>query len=342
MRWPWQKPAETRSSYTDALISLLASSAAGSENATGRVNETGTAQALGDLWARALSSAEVEGGHLAKMLVTPEVLDLVGRELILTGEIVLAFDVPPMFSVASSWTVWGGPSPASWRYHVTTSAPSKIETRWMPRASVIHLMWAPRAAEPWRSLSPLSGLSGTLLGALELRLGQEAAGVAAHLLPIPQGPEASDLDTLRDDIRDAKGSTVLTETVAGGWGDAGSAPRRDLVPARLGANPPDSLIALRKDAISTVASAAGVPASLVMPGGDGTTRREDYRQFVFLGVAPVAVRVQNEFARVLETEVEFSFGGLAASDLAARGRALKQLTESGVSLDDALEKVGLA
>lgn len=338
MRWPWQR-AEKRN-YTDALVSLLLARGAGSAGPAGRAGATGTVEAIAGMWGRALSSAEVTGGPLAST-VTPELLDLAGRELIRTGETVFVFDLPPRLQVGSSWTVWGEADPETWTYEVTLPAPSSERTIYIPRSAVAHLQWGQNATDPWKSYPPIDGLTGDLLAALEQRLGEEAAGTVAHLLAVPIGPEAGDFDSLKQDIRDASGSTVLTETTAGGYGDAGSAPRKDLVPSRIGANPPQALVELRREAIGTASAAAGIPADLVTPGGDGTGAREAYRRFVFLAVAPTALRVSREFARVLETEVKFSFGGLAASDLAARGRALKQLVESGVGLDDALEKVGL-
>ena len=340
MRWPWQKPETERRSYEDALTSLLISRAEGSTSPAGRAGATGTVEAIAGLWGRALSSAEVSGGALAST-VTPEILDMSGREIVRTGEAVFVFDLPPRFQPVSAWTVWGEADPDTWRYETTLPAPSHERTIYVSRSQVAHLQWARNAAEPWTSIAPIDGLTGDLLAALEQRLGEEAAGTVAHLLAVPIGPETGDFDSLKDDVKGAKGSTVLVETTAGGYGDPAQAPRRDLVPVRIGAAPPEALVTLRRDAIATATAAAGIPAELVAMGGDGTGQREAYRRFVFLAVAPTALRISREFARVLETEVEFSFGGLAASDLAARGRALKQLTESGVSLDEALEKVGL-
>ena len=58
-------------------------------------------------------------------------------------------------------------------------------------------------------------------------------------------------------------------------------------------------------------------------------------------VEPLARAVEAEFAAKLEMQVRLDFGALFAADLAGRGRALKQMVDSGVSLDDALATAGL-
>ena len=74
--------------------------------------------------------------------------------------------------------------------------------------------------------------TGTLMGALEQRLGEESAAPSALLLPIPadggDGGEGDPLANLKTDIAKAKGRPVLLKTTSGGFAEGpGSAPQKD-------------------------------------------------------------------------------------------------------------------
>ncbi len=79
-----------------------------------------------------------------------------------------------------------------------------------------------------------------------------------------------------------------------------------------------------------VLTACGIPAEFV-EAGDGTARREAWRQFVFGAVAPLARSVEVELTEKLETPILLDFSELRASDLAGRSRAYKQLIEAGMT-----------
>ena len=83
MRWPWQSKLETRAAtggYSDLILAGLQQQAEGL--ATVPTGLAAVEQAAG-LWSRAMASAEVTGGMGA---ITPEVLAIVGRELVRHGE----------------------------------------------------------------------------------------------------------------------------------------------------------------------------------------------------------------------------------------------------------------
>ena len=133
-------------------------------------------------------------------------------------------------------------------------------------------------------MSPLgwAAATGTLAANLETRLGEEAGGTVAHVLPIPQdggdGTDDDPLAALKADIRSVKGGTVLTETTSAGWGEGRmSAPQADWQLRRIGANPPAVLPELRSGVFDAVLSACGVPVSLVTDA-DGTSQWEAFRR----------------------------------------------------------------
>ena len=107
-------------------------------------------------------------------------------------------------------------------------------------------------------------------------------------------------------------------------------------------DPTQGHLELRKSAALELLTAMGVPASLVDPAADAGSQREAYRRFVHLTLEPLARIVEAEFSSKLGVECGIDFGSLFAADLAGRGRALKQMVESGVALPEALAIVGLS
>ena len=77
---------------------------------------------------------------------------------------------------------------------------------------------------------------------------------------------------------------------------AGNAPQDDWKPRRLGANPPASEVELLGRAFVEVASACGCPAVLFAETGDGTSRREAFRQFLHTTLQPLAELIAEELS----------------------------------------------
>jgi len=92
-----------------------------------------------------------------------------------------------------------------------------------------------------------------------------------------------------------------------------------------------------------LADAAGVPAVLLARDGDGTSRREAYRQFVHESVRPILDQTEEAASDLLEVDVKLSAERLAGADMASRARAFRALTGRDVTLpvEDAREIVGL-
>ena len=78
------------------------------------------------------------------------------------------------------------------------------------------------------------------------------------------------------------------------------------------------------DAAGTLLAACGVPVTAIT-STDATGLRESFRQFLHLSVMPVAARVSHQISETFETDISFSAsGGLMASDITSRARALKE------------------
>ena len=332
--------------FTDAVIQAIVAQAEGTT--PGDPAQTWALECAAALYSRAFAAAKVSGERTDAL--TPPYMAHIARNLIRRGESLSLIEIErggPVFRQAGSWDVRGGWDEAAWFYRLDLFGPSGNESRLVSGAQVLHFRYAYDPARPWHGISPLGWAreTGTLQGNLERRLGEEAGGAVAHVLPIPQdggsGEDGDPLAMLKADIAGASGRTILTETTSAGWGEGQSAaPRSDWKPSRIGANPPETLRFLRSEAGMSVLSACGVPVSLAMDS-DGTAARESWRRFVMGAVEPLLEIVREELERKLESTISFDLSGLWAHDLQGRAAAFQKLIQGGVGVDDALAKSGL-
>ena len=150
-------------------------------------------------------------------------------------------------------------------------------------------MYQRSESQPWRGVGPLSDCQEThnLAMALETRLRQEVAGPVGQAIPTPDGGPVGGLET---DVNAMRGEVRLTPSTSNNWqagGAQGGAPRTDWRSLRVGAQPPEVLARLRGDTGRDILAACGVPGGLVGQT-DGTTLREQLRQFLHVGINPVA------------------------------------------------------
>ena len=240
-----------------------------------------------------------------------------------------------------------GPDPMGWTYNATLYGPTDSRHEWVPAASMLHTRYSVDSSRPWFGQSPLhwAHRTGTLAGNLESRLGEEAGGPVGHIIPVPQdggdGGDDDPLAGLKRDLANARGRTLLAETVAAAWGEGRqAAPQSDYRPHRFGADPPATLPSLRTEASMSVLSACGVPASLISDA-DGTSQRESWRRFVMGAVEPLLAIVGEECERKLDMRVSFDLRRLWAHDLAGRASAFKAMVVGGMTIERAAALSGL-
>ena len=339
--------------FTDAIVSALAAQAGGVS-----IGDPGGLAALevaAGLYSRAFADATVEGSPAAVAALTPQVRSLIARDVIRRGESVHLIEVEDggiRLAPAGSWDVRGNAPEASWWYRADLFGPSGNVTRHVPGAAVVHCRWAVDPSRPWYGISPLgwARLSATLAANLETRLGEEAGGAVAHLLPIPLAEpdgDAADDDTdplaqIRKDIAAARGRTAVVETTAAGWGEGkAAAPQADWQPRRIGADPPATLAELRSDSGLWVLGACGVPPSLATMPADGTGQREGWRRFLHGSVEPLGKLVAAELSAKLGGPVRLNFDSLFASDLSGRARAFQSMVGGGMDVGKAAALAGL-
>ena len=339
MRFPWQQQ-ETRqdTDFGDALLEAIFRQAQGTTAGLVRANVGGVAAAAG-WWARAFASANLTPGPVADAF-GPGLRSYLGRQLILKGEAVFIIDGAGGLSLtpASAWEVTGI---EDWTYKATINGPSGSVVLMVPESRILHLMFHRSESQPWVGVSPLSDSQEThrLAMALETRLRQEVAGPVGQALPMPD--KSGPVTGLEADVNAMRGEAKLTPSTANNWqAGAVGAPRTDWRSLRIGAEPPDVLRGLRLDTERSILAACGVPPTLAQPS-DGGFARESLRQFLHVGIQPVANTIADTIAMKFDQPFAFDFSGLMASDLAGRARAFGVLVAGGKTADEAAALTGL-
>ena len=196
-----------------------------------------------------------------------------------------------------AWDVQGNDyRPETWRYRVDVAAPDGHRTLVVGADQVLHLRLVTSAASPWAGVPAwrAAKLTADMAGAIDQRLGEEAAASSGYLIPVADVGDATDgagdVQQLQADMKAAKGSTLLTPTHAAGLGDGPGAappPTRELRPTRYGVDPPSALVTLRSKTYNEMLSLYGIPPALADERSAGTALREAWRILVRLTIEPM-------------------------------------------------------
>ena len=343
MRNPFRRRVETRASFTDSLVSLLVRQASGSP--IGSASATAAVEAAVGLWSHAFAGARLEPEVAA---LSPDVLATIARSLLLDGESLWVIDVEggglKLLPVGDHDVQGTSPDPATWIYRCSLHGPSGSTTRTVPSAGVVHVKYSTDPARPHRGVGPLkrAALDADLLSAIVTRLGEESGAPSALVIPSPVDGQAASTETLRADLKAARGGVVLAETMASGYGDKASSPLADWAVKRIGANPPDVLRALASETGERLMEALSVPSALLIANSAGIARREALRMWVACHVAPLGRIVAAELSDKLDLPgLTLDFAPLAGSDLVGRAASAKRMVEAGMPAEKAFALSGL-
>ena len=342
--WRFNRNLEKRSqsSYTDTLISVITANASGQTLAV--PTATAALEACAGLVARAFASAEISASDSVVSALTPGAMSMIGRSLIVRGEIVFYINVSEgrlALLPAASHSVGGLPDPSSWSYEVTLGGPSQLQTYKEVRSDgVVHLMFEVDPERPWHGIGPLQAaqLAGRLSAETVAALADEASGPRGSLLPIPVDGEDPTVAKLKADVRNLKGKLAFVES--GDWDRPGEKRAADWEPRRIGANPTDALINQAKLASREIFAACGVNPAVLMDA-QGTAGREAYRQFLFGLIAPLGRIVADELSIKLDTDVKLDWSELRAADISGRARAFQSMVGAGMDVAKAAALSGL-
>ena len=330
-------------SFTEKLIAHSLAVAQGTFSPDAA--QTAATEFAAGLVGRALAVADVTP-ELAARLLTPARLMDCGRRLVLTGNYVACIEIERgqiELRTARQWQVIrGGVDEKTWVYELELAAPSGSVTKRVQSAGVLHCRINTDAREPWLGTSPLlsAGISAELLARVESKTADEMRAQVGSLLPIPEGMGDDNRTHLQTDLAQLKGDIAMVETQSNAHGmGRQSAPNQDWQIKRIGAQIPESHIALRSDVARDICGALGIPPALYA-GGDGGSAREAYRQLLTSTLEPLAAIIKGEFDEKIGYGVTLDFKKLAAADVSAR--AYGTLVASGVDKEDAAEVAGLA
>ena len=324
---------ETRSGYTDLILSGLIQQAEGS--AVPNVAGVAAAETAAGLYARCFTTAGVSASDQIRRLLTPAILGQIGRELITEGESVWLLTAADRLELVPVYQYDAEGSAFAWRYSsVSANGPSNTTTRRnVVQDEVLHARYSTDAREPWRGIGPYQNarITSRLQSFLESALGDESSGTRGHLLPVPKQ------SGLKEDLKKLRGQLATVEhSQSAGYGqnlERGAS--GSLRPIRLGADPPAALVNLQAGIHSELLAVAGLPTALFDQDASAAASREAFRAFLSTSLKPLGVLVSGELSRLFEEDVTLEFSEIAGSDLMARSRALGSLVTAGVGIAEA-------
>ena len=350
----FKRAEEKRSSgsFSDSVQSYLL------QAATGKVADAGAlaaVEAVAGLLSRAFMGASIEGEHGGA--ISRPWLAQVGRDLIRSGEslsaVVMDSATGNMRLETCAYFTWesdAGPDERSWRVRATSYGPSSDHTRLLPRDAVVFVRWgsAPGTLYLGQSARGFANLSARLASETERSLADESGGPLAQMIPLPSDPSDPDseggnayLAGLTQALTKARGSAVLLETTAAGFGEGMSAaPRRDWKAERLGANPPAALVDLHRESYMQTLAMHGCPPALMLGGGTAQGAREALRQWHLDTVRPLGSLLSDELSERLGEPIRLVFDNYPM-DMAGRAVAFGKLVQGGMPVDRAAAVSGV-
>ena len=336
--WPFGRRAEKRTSTFEGLVTDAIVQGANAEQPS--ADGLAATEAAAGLIGRCFAAAEVTGDRYG--LVSAAVLELIGRELVRRGEAVFAIEglTAPRLVPVGTWDVRGGTDPSGWFYRVDTFGASEHQSRLVSSAGVVHARINADPVRPWRGRAParLAASTAATAASAERSADRESRLPVGRILPMPI-PDKDQRQQFEASVR-VGGMHVVRSGATEYGGDREPSNRWN--PAKYGPEPTAAGVELRRDSARDVLAACGIPSTLFDRTADGAAMREAYRRLVFTTLAPWSRLVAAELRDKLDSpDLALDSRSLHGADLATRGRALKQLTESGVPLAEAMAITGL-
>ena len=120
-----------------------------------------------------------------------------------------------------------------------------------------------------------------------------------------------------------------------------SAPRKDFVAQRFGANPPRDLVELREAVRRDIGHSCGIPRSLLDSTASGQAAREAWRVFVSTAIDGLARRIEAQILAQLGVEVSIARAPLGGAIYWGALRCFERLKEGGLTISDARIAAGI-
>ena len=337
--------------YTDAVVEAILQN---SSNTKSDPKKTSAIVSAATLLGRTLAMADIEPNFFEKTL-NAKILYDVGFAFNMEGEAVYYIDAQEKETKlhrCASWDVYtsGGnmianADEANWFYRLNIATPKGTKTIVKaPSEKVLHFRVNVDKNQPHRGRPfwVVASETATAYANIENQIKEEYGSAFGHVLPAPltQLGEKNE-KKMTGDLKTAKGSTLLVQTQAQGWGEGRQSGIRDWESQRFGADPPQATATLREQLINSMLACAGIPPGLygqAKVGGSGS--QELFRQYLHGTLEPIAELITWECQSKLNPDFKIGFNRLMASDVQARARALGAMVQAGVDMQLALSLTG--
>ena len=228
---------------TETAIAALAARAAGRD---ARPETLAALEIAASYVGRAFASAVV-GGPEAARLLSREALAMIGRSLVLRGELVMLPEGGGLIP-ASTFDIRGGPD--DWAYNCHFAGPSRSVSRFLPAQSVLHFRINADPSQPWRGRSAHSLATATAATAAnaEATATGEAKIAISRLIPVAStltpGQRGQTTSTLADELK--RGGYFALSLVGARSGAGERMNRLSVEPVQP--DPSEGHLTLRRDA----------------------------------------------------------------------------------------------
>ena len=349
MRMPWKRsPSEQVKTEireygaTDPLIQLLIQQA--QKNALQPdYRATAALEICAGVIGRSFATCEVSGPSSLIAALTPNILEMTGRQMVRSGDVVFMIDmVDGMAELVPAFAhdIFNGWSPSRWKYRLSIPGPDQIFTFTdVPGAGVCHFRANSDPSRPWRGYGPIDVAiqGGQLSAQVALALTQEAAGPRGRNLVLPDNQPDLITDLKADIAGAAGGMTVLP---AGDWGHTGENINVDGKTMRYGFEAPASMVDIHNVATREIMAACGVSPALFGGTSDAATR-EAYRILLVSVISPLGKIIEAELQAKLDPSITLSWSEMQAADIQGRSRSYASLVKASYPPQLAAEVAGL-
>lgn len=298
--------------------------------------ETAAVETAAGIIGRAFASATIN----TSAGITKRNLFDIGRSLVRTGEFV-ALDFTEGLTQVQIKEMAGRYDRRDFIYDLRINTPSGEREGKYRGDEVVHIVYTHNDLTPFRGTPAhkIANLTSMMLFNLQSALKYELGTPQGFILPIPtrDGGSAT-LDNLRNTIAQMKGRVATVESAQSLANTQGFQSQREWNTVRLGANPPETLIALLKNLREEIIN-LWIPIALI--NSNGGSSREAWRQFLFGTIAPIANLITEEIQSKIDPEFNLQFDELRASDITGRARAFNSLVSGGMDLTQAASLSGI-
>ena len=288
--------------------------------------------------------ARVIGSRYAQSALTPQVLGMIGRNLIERGEVLFYYSTSragpsALLPAQQNWTVFGGYDPQSWVIDATLQGADTVQDVVAARSAWLHIVRSATTDWPYRGVSALqrANLTFELAKTAEDALVRESLIPAKAIVPLPTGTPQTWVDDLRKKLQNRMETILFPETTQkrGGVADR---PQTDWKVQRVTPAPTEAMVKLSEQAQARVIAALGGHPAL--GGSSGSADREARRQLMDFLVHPLGVLVSHEASLTFDESIELRWDVLDDVRLMRAKTAQTLMGLEGMTLDQAMAAAG--